>query len=236
MIRRVLKRLHAAGRTSRKPAGSFRPLLEALEDRSVPTAASGLAAPNTAALASAMVSSAPAAAAPISVPGGTVIRSTFVDVGTRRVVVAQVQVPGSATNNMRIYASVLSRTTGQSIRSNILISDYGTIGNHYVPSPAVTAGGQVVVAWTYVGLGGNNNRVLFRMIDPSAGILTTAVKQANSQASVTRTLGHASVSTHANGTFTVAWRDEATYALWAADFASNGVVIRPEYWFGYVSR
>jgi hypothetical protein len=220
---------------------SFRPTLESLESREVPAGFNFRLLTNVPpappASASPAAAGTPAAAAAISVPGGTVLSSASVDAGTRQVVVAEVLVAGAAGNNHRVYATVLDRTSGRPVRSNILLSDTGAFADSRRPVAAVTATGQVVVVWTAVGPGGSNNRIQFRLLNPSAAAPSTGVLQANAPASVAHQVGTAiQIRPTAGGAFTISWIDWTTMSTSAADFAPNGVQTRAEYPAGGLLR
>jgi hypothetical protein len=171
---------------------------------------------------------------PINVPGGTIVRSLNLVLGNRDLYVAQVQIPGASGNQMRIYATLLNHNTGRPIRSNMLVSNDSEIGNSQIPTIGTTTKGMMVVAWGFHGY--SANRVRFRMIDPAAGNFITDVIQANSPASNTHEIGIPTVRANAGGGFTVRWIDWTTVNVHGADFASNGVTIRPEYNSGPLLR
>lgn len=168
-------------------------------------------------------------APPISVPGGTVISTTQVTAGTRVVVVADVQVPGAAGNTRRIYATVLDKATSTPVRSNILLSDTADFGDRTLPIAGVTSTGQVVVAWKFSGLGGNNNRIECRMVNPSSAAATTPVRSASAAGSASHALVPYAIAPLANGGFSVVWLDNTMRQTRAADFTPNGIVSKPEY-------
>jgi hypothetical protein len=94
----------------------------------------------------------------------------------------------------------------------------------------------VVVAWGFIGLGGNNQRVLFRMIDPNAASTLGSVRQANSSASNTMDIGNPVVHPTSGGKFSISWGNWTNYTVYQADFASNGVIIQFEYPIGRFRR